>query len=122
MDWLGPDPTRKLIYTGPTRSGLSTSRTSVYACEGSGGYTSFALSPPVTSYSAPVTMAAASEARKTAAGEMSSGCFRREGADRIGGAVQVVVDDIAPVAVLHIEQRHQALDGRPLCRIWRGWC
>ncbi len=35
---------------------------------------SFALSPPVTSYSAPVTMAAASEARNTAAGEMSSGC------------------------------------------------
>ena len=35
---------------------------------------SLALSPPVTSYSAPVTMLAASEARKTAAGEMSSGC------------------------------------------------
>lgn len=35
---------------------------------------SLALSPPVTSYSAPVTMAAASEARNTAAGETSSGC------------------------------------------------
>src|SRR3954449_989371 len=35
---------------------------------------SLALSPPVTSDSAPVTIAAASEARKTAAGEMSSGC------------------------------------------------
>jgi hypothetical protein len=33
---------------------------------------SFALSPPVTSYSAPVTMAAASEARKTATGIASS--------------------------------------------------
>ena len=34
---------------------------------------SFALSPPVTSYSAPVTIFAASEARNTAAGEISSG-------------------------------------------------
>jgi hypothetical protein len=34
---------------------------------------SLALSPPVTSYSAPVTILAASEARNTAAGEMSSG-------------------------------------------------
>jgi hypothetical protein len=32
----------------------------------------FALSPPVTSYSAPVTIAAASDARNTATGEMSS--------------------------------------------------
>jgi hypothetical protein len=31
---------------------------------------SFALSPPVTSYSVPVTMLVASEARKTAAGEI----------------------------------------------------
>jgi hypothetical protein len=34
---------------------------------------SFALSPPVTSYSAPVTSATALEARKTAPGETSSG-------------------------------------------------
>jgi len=38
------------------------------------GQMSLALSPPVTSYSAPVTMLAASEARNTAAGEISSGC------------------------------------------------
>lgn len=39
-----------------------------------GGQVSLPLSPLVTSYSAPVTMFAASEASKTAAGEMSSSC------------------------------------------------
>ena len=34
----------------------------------------------------------------------------REGADGVGGAVQIVVDDIAPVGVLHLQQRLPALD------------
>jgi hypothetical protein len=38
--------------------------------------------------------------------------LRREGAYRVGGAVQVVVDYVPPVGVLHVQQRLPTLDGR----------
>ena len=47
---------------------------------------SLALSPAVTSYSAPVTRLAASEARNTATGEMSSGCNQPTRSGTVGGA------------------------------------
>ena len=36
--------------------------------------------------------------------------LRREGADGVGGAVEIVVDDVPPVRILHLEERHPALD------------
>ena len=35
----------------------------------------------------------------------------REGADGVGGAVEIVVDHVAPIVVLHLHQRLPALDG-----------
>jgi len=38
--------------------------------------------------------------------------LRRERADGVGGAVEIVVDDVAPVRILHLEERHPSLDRR----------
>lgn len=36
--------------------------------------------------------------------------FRRERADRVGSAVQIVVDHVPPIGIVHLQQRLPALD------------
>jgi CHAD domain-containing protein len=64
---------------------------------------SFALSPPVTSYSAPVTMFAASEARKTAARRP----IERFAADILARRTKRTMNKAKKIRQLDTQQRHK---------------
>ena len=63
-----------------------------------------AASPPVTANSPPVTIAAASEARKTAIGETSSGCSQPTPSGTVGARASHVCCAVGRVR--HLEYFH----------------